>query len=288
MNLSDRYGTTKRVALWGIIINILLLALKLTVGFAARSQAMIADGFNSAGDVFASFMTYLGNRISSRPEDSEHPYGHGKAEYIFSMIISFSLVLIAYSVFRGALEAMLNRERAIFSWWLVLVALSTIVLKVGLFFYTRKVGRKHDSLLVIANSEDHRNDVFVASGTLVGVLSGVYGIMWIDSVVGMLISVWIAITGFKIFGRAYSVLMDTNIDKSLKEGIWGIVERVEGVDHVDSILAKPIGVGFIVIVKVSVKGSMSVDEGHKVAAIIKERLKKEKNVDDVVVHINPC
>jgi len=286
--LSDRHGTIKRVALWGICINILLLALKLTVGFAARSQAMIADGFNSAGDVFASFMTYLGNRISSRPEDSKHPYGHGKAEYIFSMIISFSLVLIAYTVFKGALDAILENERAAFSWGLVIVALSTIALKLGLFFYTRSVGRKHDSLLVIANSEDHRNDVFVASGTLIGVVTGVYGVMWVDALVGMLIAVWIAIAGFKIFGSAYSVLMDTNIDMTIKDSIWKIIEQVEGVDHVDSILAKPIGVGFIVIVKVSVKGSMSVDEGHKVGAAIKGRLKKERNVGDVVVHINPC
>jgi len=286
--LSTRHRSTKRVALWGICINILLLVLKLFAGFTARSQAMMADGFNSAGDVFASFMTFLGNRISSRPEDQEHPYGHGKAEYIFSMIISFSLVLIAYTVFKGALDAVLNSERASFSWWLVIVAISTIVLKLLMFFYTRKVGRKHDSLLVIANSEDHRNDVFVASGTLIGVFSGIYGILWLDAVIGMMISIWIAFTGFRIFSSAYSVLMDTNIDKTLKDGIWEIVEKVEGVDHVDSILAKPIGVGFIVIVKVSVKGSMSVDEGHKVAAIIKAKLKIEKNVNDVVVHINPC
>ena len=286
--MSDRHGTIKRVALWGICINILLLALKLTVGFAARSQAMIADGFNSAGDVFTSFMTYLGNRISSRPEDSEHPYGHGKAEYIFSMIISFSLILIAYTVFKSALDAILENERAAFSWGLVIVALATIALKLALFFYTRSVGRKHDSLLVIANSEDHRNDVFVASGTLIGVVAGVYGVMWVDALVGMLIAVWIAVTGFKIFGSAYSVLMDTNIDMTIKDSIWKIVERVEGVDHVDSILAKPIGVGFIFIVKVSVNGSMSVDQGHAVAAVIKERLKKEKKVGDVVVHINPC
>jgi len=286
--LSDRHGTTKRVALWGICINILLLALKLTVGFAARSQAMIADGFNSAGDVFASFMTYLGNRISSRPEDSEHPYGHGKAEYIFSMIISFSLVLIAYTIFKGALDAVVKGEGILFSWALVVVAVSTIVFKLALFFYTQRVGRKHDSLLVIANAEDHRNDVFVASGTLIGVVSSVYGVILVDAVIGMIISVWIAFTGFKIFSSAYSVLMDTNIDKSIKDSIWKIVEQVEGVDHVDSILAKPIGVGYIVIVKVSVKGSMRVDEGHKVAAVVKARLKKERNVNDVVVHINPC
>jgi len=287
-DLSDRHSVTKKVALWGICVNILLLVIKLVVGFSARSQAMIADGFNSAGDVFASLMTYLGNRISSRPVDNEHPYGHGKAEYIFSMIISFSLVIIAYTVFRSALSAVMNAERVSFSWWLVLVALATIILKLSLFIYTRKVGRRLDSLLIIANSEDHRNDVFVASGTLIGVFAGVYGVLWIDAVVGMMISIWIAITGFKIFGSAYSVLMDTNIDRKVKEDIWKIVEKVEGVDHVDSMIAKPTGVGFIMIVKVSVDKEMTVEAGHGVAARIKEKLKNEKNISDVVVHINPA
>lgn len=283
----DRYRLTKKVAVWGIIINILLLVLKLAVGFAARSQAMIADGFNSAGDIFASFMTYLGNRVSSRPEDTEHPYGHGKAEYIFSMIISFSLLIMAFTVFTVSLNAVLTDGKPVFSWWLIAVAISTIGLKTGLFIYTRKAGSIHENLLILANSEDHRNDVFVTSGTLLGIVLGTRGIYWADAVVGMGISLWIAITGVRIFSSAYAVLMDTSIDNGLKDNIWKTVEGVEGVDHVDSILAKPIGVGYIIIVKVSVQGTMTVNEGHRVSAIVKEKLKMHKHVGDVVVHVNP-
>jgi len=283
-----RHKLTRRVALWGIAINILLLGLKLTAGFTSRSQAMIADGFNSAADVFASFMTFLGNKISSLPEDPEHPYGHGKAEYIFSMIISFALVLMAYTIFKGAVESVVQNEKPVFSWWLVVVSLSTIVFKLCLFVYTKNIGRIHDSLLVLANAEDHRNDVFVASGTLIGVAFGLYGIFWVDAVVGMLISLWIAVMGFKIFGSAYSVLMDTNVDKEIKTRIWKTVEEVEGVDHIDSIVAKPIGVGFIIIVKVSVGGNITVNEGHKVAALIKERVKMYHSAADVLVHVNPA
>src|SRR5690554_1293231 len=115
----NRYKQTRRVAGWGIISNIILLIIKLAVGFISNSQAMIADGFNSAGDVFASTMTYVGNRIASQPEDRDHPYGHGKAEYIFSMIISFSLLIVAYRVFRSSLQAVLFRGQFVFSWKLI-------------------------------------------------------------------------------------------------------------------------------------------------------------------------
>lgn len=283
----DRYELTKKIAIMGITANILLLAAKLLVGFISRSQAMIADGFNSAGDVFASVMTFAGNKISSKPKDQDHPYGHGKAEYIFSMIISFSLLLVAYKIFTDSLYSILNREQLVFSWWLIGTAILTIVLKLSLFIYTNKAGKLHDNLLIIANSEDHRNDVFVTSSTLLGILLGTAGIYWFDGLVGIGIALWIAFTGFRIFRSSYYVLMDTSIGKVLKNDIIQQINTIEGVDHIDSITAKPIGVNYIIIVKVSVKGDMTVIESHSIAARIKEKLKKLGNVSDVVVHINP-
>ena len=284
----DRYSETKRVAMMGIGANILLLVLKLIIGFISKSQAMIADGFNSAGDVFASVMTYLGNRISSLPQDKEHPYGHGKAEYIFSMIISFSLLLVTYQIFKNSLEFIIDKQSFIFSWWLVGVASITIVLKAVLWIYTRRAGRKWDNLLIVANSEDHRNDILVTSATLIGILLGTRGVYWVDGIIGIGISLWIGYTGIRIFISAYSVLMDTNIDQKYIDSLKQEIESIDGVDHVDSINAKPIGVSFIIIVKVSVSGTMTVEQGHAVAARIKEKIKGKKNVGDVVVHVNPA
>jgi len=283
----DRYNLTKRVAVLGIIINMLLLFSKLAAGFISRSQAMIADGFNSAGDVFASAMTFIGNRIASRPEDQTHPYGHGKAEYIFSMIISFSLIIVAYRILRSSLGAILRRESFTFSWWLVIIAAATIIIKFGLFIYTRKAGLRENNLLILANSEDHRNDVFVTLSALLGIYLSSIGLYWVDGLVGIGISLWIAFTGLRIFTSAYRVLMDTNIDHLLKEDVLKTIETIEGVDHVDDIVAKPVGIGFIIIVKVSVSGGMKVREGHSIAARIRERIKASKNVKDVVVHVNP-
>lgn len=284
----DRFGITKRIALLGIGANIVLLAAKLFIGFASASQAMIADGFNSAGDVFSSAMTYLGNRIASRPEDKTHPYGHGKAEYIFSMIISFSLVLVAYKILRNSLDSILYRESLVFSWWLMGIALFTIITKLCLFLYTRRAGIQTENLLIIANSEDHRNDVFVTSSTIIGIVLSKGGLFWADGVVGIGISLWIGFTAFKIFKSSYSVLMDTNFDEGLKSSVLKTIENIDGIDHVDSVAAKPVGIGYIVIIKVSVPGDMTVRESHGIAADIRKNVKRCKNIKDVVVHINPA
>ncbi|MCX7711648.1 MAG: cation diffusion facilitator family transporter [Clostridia bacterium] len=284
----DRFVLTKRIAILGIISNIVLLIFKLFIGFISRSQAMIADGFNSAGDVFASAMTYIGNKIASRPEDQDHPYGHGKAEYIFSMIISFSLVLVAYKIFTGSLMSVIHQETFLFSPALVAVAVLTILTKLALFLYTRKAGKKENNLLILANAEDHRNDVFVTSSTLLGIYLGRQGLTWADGVVGIGISLWIAFTGFRIFKSAYHVLMDTSDDSKLTETVVQAVEAIEGVDHVDRVITKPVGVGYIIIVKVSVLGELMVHEGHSIAAEIRTRVRKCKQVKDVVVHVNPA
>ncbi len=283
----DRYEQTNRVAVLGISANIVLMILKLTIGIISRSQAMIADGLNSVGDVFASLMTYTGNKIASKPRDSNHPYGHGKAEYIFSMIISFSLLLVAYEIMKNSIDAIFNRREFYFSMWLVGVAVFTIITKLLLFLYTRRIGRKQDNLLIVANSEDHRNDVMVTSSALIGFYMGSHGIYWLDSVAGIGIAIWIAFTGIRIFLNSFTVLMDTSIDKVLKADIINAILKINGVSHVDSVSAKPVGVAFIVIVKVSVPGNISVLEGHSVAARIKERLKEFKGINDVLVHINP-
>ena len=284
----DRFKETKLVAVLGIVANIILLIIKLSAGFLSRSQAMIADGFNSAGDVFASVMTYIGNSIASKPDDKDHPYGHGKAEYIFSMIISLSLLLVSITIFKSSLSSIINKESFTMSWFLIAVAIITIISKLSLYIYTHRIGKKINNLLVIANSEDHRNDVFVTSGTLFGILMGYLGFNWVDGAVGIAISLWIFFTGIKIFYSAFKVLMDTNIDTDFANKITGIITCINGVDHIDSINAKPVGVGYIIIIKVSVDGEMSVNDAHGIAACIKDEVKHVSCVKDVIVHINPA
>ncbi|MCT4686749.1 cation diffusion facilitator family transporter [Vallitalea sp.] len=288
MNDINKYKKIKNVALSGILGNVFLLIIKLIIGFLSKSQAMIADGLNSGGDVFASTITFIGNKISSTPEDDEHPYGHGKAEYIFSMIISFSLFFVSFSIFKMSIDSLINKQEFEYSPWLIYIAIASIVIKLVLFIYSINIGRKYNSLLAIANAQDHRNDIFLSSLTLLSVILGHYNIYFFDGVVGILISLWIAYTGVSIFNQSYSVLMDTNIDSKVKQEMEKQIMSIEGLDHVDNINSKPIGLNFILIVKISVDANMTVYEGHSISAQIKKLLMEFDHIEDVVVHVNPA
>ena len=128
-----RFKYAEIASLLGIVGNLFLLIIKGIVGFMTHSQAMIADAFNSAGDIFSSVMTYIGNRISSKPKDKDHNLGHGKAEYIYSMMISILMIVVALILFRDSLMILINKEKYNFSLWLIVVCIITIIVKYFLY-----------------------------------------------------------------------------------------------------------------------------------------------------------
>ena len=144
-----------------------MLIIKGIVGFISNSQSMIADSFNSFGDVFSSLMTYIGNRISSKEPDEDHNLGHGKAEYIFSFLISIVMFLTSVTVIKNAIITYINKTPISFNYYLIVVCIITIIVKFSLFLYTNKLYKKDKNILVKANSKDHRNDCFITLLTLI-------------------------------------------------------------------------------------------------------------------------
>lgn len=286
--MEDRFSSGKKVAMLGIAINIILLLLKLTVGYSSRSQAMIADGFNSMGDVFASTVTLLGSLYAAKPRDADHVWGHGKAEYIASLTIGFSMVVMAIYTVSGSIDSLMQGAALEFSWWLVGVAVTTIAAKGLLYAYCIKKSRKYNSILIKANAQDHRNDVFVTSGTLGAIFLSLLGWHFMDGVIGIVISGWIIYSGVMIILESGRVLMDEGVDEKTIEQYKQEVLKIEGVDHIDSLSTKPVGAKSILVVKISVDKDMTVIESHKIAKKIElELLGNRQELDDVIVHINP-
>lgn len=284
----DRFKQAFKVSIIGIIANIFLFIIKMIVGTLSRSQAIIADALNSGSDIISSIMTYIGNKIAQEPKDKDHPYGHEKAEYIFSMLISLVMVVIAASILKSAVKSIINHEVIIFSWWIVIICIITIIVKLALFIYTKKLGEKENNLLIQANSVDHRNDMLVTTGVLIGIAFSQLGIYWVDGVVAILISIFIIFTGVKIFISAYKVLMDTEISDELKLKIEEIIEKQEQIERIDEITSSPVGVKYLIFVKVAVNGDMSVSKSHTIAHKIKDELLKIHSVADAIIHINPA
>ena len=183
--MDDKFKATKKAGIYGIIGNIFLLIIKAIVGFVSKSQSMIADSINSAGDIFASLMTFIGNKIASVPNDANHNLGHGKAEYIFSMFISISMILVSSKLLYDSIMALILGSELKFSWFLVVVCIATIITKLILYFYTKTAYKKHNNILLEANMKDHRNDCVVTSFTLLSILLTLLNIYWFDSVVGI-------------------------------------------------------------------------------------------------------
>ena len=133
--MQEKGMIVKKVSILGLLANIVLLFSKIFIGVAAKSQAMIADGINSAGDIFASFMSFWGAKVSSKPKDKDHPYGHGKAEYIFSLFISIVMIIVSAMMMKSSIVSIINKSQIIFSKALLLVCFLVITVKILLYIY---------------------------------------------------------------------------------------------------------------------------------------------------------
>lgn len=285
--MEERFKSTKRAGILGVFGNIFLLIIKGTIGFICNSQAMIADAANSAGDIFASLMTFIGNKIASEPQDESHNFGHGKAEYIFSLFISISMMIVSIKLLFDSFMSLIHKNIFEFSWFLVLVCAITIIVKLFLFLYTNSLAKKYNNILLEANKKDHRNDCIVTTFTLISVLLSLVNIYWFDGVVGIGISVWIFYTGVKIFIESFNILMDISIDAETKDMILDLIKCYDQVKNISNFSSSPVGYQYFISFTIYVDGNMTTFESHKLADDIEKQISKLDKVYRTVVHVEP-
>lgn len=283
-----KFIAIKKVSIWGMIGNLFLLIIKAIIGFVTGSQAMLADAFNSASDIFSSIMTFIGNKIASKPRDDDHNLGHGKAEYIYSLFISIAMGLMSIKVIISAIKTIILGAKFSFSIWLVVVCVISIIVKFVLYIYANGVYKKHRSLLLEANAKDHRNDCIITSLNLVGCLLSLKGIYFVDSVVGIGISIWIFIVALKIFLDSYDVLMDKAMDTITRDKVYDIISKHKEIRGVNHFNATPVGYKYQISFTIFVDGDLSTFDSHSIANELEKEI--DKNIPEVyltVIHVNP-
>ena len=284
----DRYSSAKKASLFGIVGNLFLLIIKGIVGFMSSSQSMIADSVNSAGDILSSLMTFIGNKIASVPSDDDHNLGHGKAEYIYSMLISVVMILVAGKILIDSFFSFINKEKYISSIWLIIVCIIIIIVKACLYLYTSKISKKYNNLLVEANSKDHRNDCIITTFNLISCLLSTRGIYFLDGVVGMIISLWIMVTSFQIFKESYDVLMDKSLSIETREKVLKIIRKNKQIKKINHFNSTPVGYRYQISFTIFVDGNMSTFESHEIADNLeKEIARKLPEIYLTVIHVNP-
>ena len=283
----NRFNQTKKASILGVVGNLFLLVIKGIVGFIFSSQAMVADAANSAGDIFASLMSFIGNKIASEPSDESHNFGHGKAEYVFSLFISISMLFVSAKLLYDSGMSLIEQKSFTFSWFLVLVCIITIITKFYLYMYTKKIYKQYNDLLLKASMTDHRNDCILTSCTLISIIFSLFGIFWVDGIVGMAISAWIFYTGIKIFIESYNVLMDKSLDSYSKDIILDLINNYKEIKNVDEISSTPVGYQYIVTITIDVDGNMSTFDSHHIADDLEKNIEAMENIARAIIHVNP-
>ncbi len=284
----NRFESTKRVSILGIIGNIFLLIIKFIMAVISRSEAMMADAINSAGDIFSSLMSYIGNKIACTPSDEDHNFGHGKAEYIFSMFIGIFMILVGVKILFDSVMAIIRGDDFTFSLYLILVCIVTIGVKLFLYLYAKNNFKNHHNILIKATMKDHRNDILLTCGTLLSVIFGYFGYYFFDGIFGSITSVYIIITGLGIMLEAYRVLMDASISREDKNLIVDYILKNKHIIHVEDFYTIPVGYKYVVVLTIDLDGNMSTFQSHTIADTLEnEILKNFKKVYKVIIHVNP-
>ena len=283
-----KYDDIKKASIFGIIGNIFLLIIKSIVGAISNSQAMIADAFNSATDIFSSLMTFIGNKIASKPKDDDHNLGHGKAEYIYSLLISIAMTTCSLILLKDSIQTIVYKKTYESSIWLIIVCMTTIITKLVLFIYTSKLSKKYNNLLIKANSKDHLNDCIITAMNLISCVLAIFNIYFLDGIVGLLISIWMMSVSIKIFIESYNVLMDKSMSEEEKNKVYKIIEKHDEIKKVIHFNSTPVGYKYQISLTIYVDGNLSTFESHKIANDLEKEIIKE--IDEVylaVIHVNP-
>ena len=283
----QRFKATKMASFLGIFFNLFLFVIKFIASVITSSQAMMADAINSLGDIFSSLMTLIGNKIASKPRDDDHNLGHGKAEYIYSLLISIVIIIVAVTLFKDSLESILIKSNYTFSYILIVVCIITIVVKLSLYFYTNKLSKSLNSLLLKADSKDHLYDAIITTINLLSIILTSFGIYFVDGLVGVLIALWILYSGLKIFKESYDVLMDKAIDDDTKDKVLEVVKKYKEVKKIDHFNATPVGYKYQISFTIFVDGNMPTSASHDIANKIERELEKFPEIYITVIHVNP-
>lgn len=288
MEREKRFGQAERIVLFGFWINASLMIMKLLAGHFGKSEAVLADGFESASDFIAIGAAMLALRIGRKPYDSDHPYGHGKAESISAIVVSLIIFATGAGILIQAIRTVITAEYQSPQLVAVAAALATVIIKGWLYRFSVNTGSRLQSPALLAIAKDHRKDAITSIATVFGVSCAFFGLQIMDPLAAGLTSLFIFHIGIETFRTASEDLMDAQPSKVLLQEITTLTEQVAGVEHVHEIRARRSGQYFIVDLKLDMDPQMTVKRSHDIACQVKKEIFENfANVGDVMIHINP-
>jgi len=283
------------VAGWiSLISNIVLTILKIVVGTLFHSPVLLADGYHNAGDVIASGAALTSMRISKRPADEDHPYGHGKAEVISSAIVGIILIIAALYIAYESIKAFFQEpEKA--SLIAFITAIISLVWKLILYFYTIKIGKSTNSKGLIATAYDHLADVYASIAAVLGIGLALVGehyaihiLTYGDPIAGIIVTILVFKLAYGMLLEAIDTLMEKSVSRETLDHFETLIRTIPEVKRIDRLRAREHGHYVLVDLRVSVPGELTIQEGHDIIRKIKKTIMAQhQNVEEVLIHLNP-
>jgi len=288
MQRDERFNKADQIIHVGFWVNAVLMVMKLAAGYWGRSDAVFADGIESACDFIAIGSTMVALKLGRQPYDERHPYGHGRAESLAALLISLVICATGIWILVDAVQTVLRHDFKSPGWIAVVAAALTISIKEWLYRYSSSTGNKLESPALIAIAQDHRKDALTSIATLAGVVGAVLGFGIMDPLAAGLTSLFILHIGWETLSGACHDLMDGAVHGEYIQEVTTLAEGVTHVEHVHEIRARRSGQYIIIDLKLDMDPEMTVKQSHNVATEVKRLIfERFQNVGDVMIHINP-
>ena len=283
--------TGARVALLGLVINVVLASVKIVAGVIGHAYVLIADGIESALDVGGSIVIWGGLTVAARPPDRTHPYGHGKAEPIAALVVAICVLAAAIGLAIESVREILTPHHGPAPFTLAILVV-VIVIKEFLFRYVNRIGRDLESTAVQTDAWHHRSDALTSTAAFIGIsVALIGGERWrsADDWAALFACAVIAANGVRLVLPAFQEIMDTAPAGKIVGSILAVASSVPGVVEVEKCHARKMGLDYYVDLHVGVDGNISVHEGHEIAHRVKSAIQQsDSRIADVLVHIEPA
>ena len=272
----------------GIICNLFLFAVKLGVGAAMSSIAIISDAFNNLSDTGSSAVAIIGAKLSAKKPDKEHPFGHGRIEYVSSLIVSFLIMLVGFELLKTSVSKIFNPQQVQLNTILVIILCISIPVKLWMYSYNRYIGRLTNSGILMATAKDCINDVIATSAVIFSsVIGKLISFPALDGIVGTVVSFMIMYSGFKISLDTIGLLLGTAPEKEIIEAVRSIILAAPGVVGVHDLIVHDYGPGRILAsVHAEVPDDCNVVEIHEVIDELEHKIERDLGIH-IVVHMDP-
>ncbi len=279
------YGVLASVV--GIICNLILFGTKITVGLIINSISVMADAFNNLSDAASSIIGLVGIKLAERPADKEHPFGHGRFEYIAAFAVSFLILQVGFSCFKSAFTKILHPEEVGFSWILIGILGISVLIKLWLSLFNRTLGRRIHSNVMKATATDALGDVLITTTTIASVIIGKLTGYRVDGWMGAVVSVFVLLAGFNIARETLEPLLGEAVDRKVYEAITEMVEGYDGIIGSHDLIVHNYGPSHtMATIHAEIPNDANLEEAHETIDKIERDVLRELGIF-LVIHMDP-